>query len=254
MDLGLTGRVAFVTGGSGGIGAAISRSLAAEGARVGIGFHTRKDDADRLVAEIGAAGGAAMPVAHDLADSSSSQRAVDGILGAWGRLDILVTCAWKSAGWPSPDREDTDVSPPDSWREQLGLNVEGTAHAVGAVLRPMKEAGWGRIVMISSGAAEEGQPGLEAYAAAKAALHALNRSLARGLGRAGILSNVVMPGFVATERNRRFVPQVAFDQWAAGTPTGRLATAAEVAAVVSFLVSAANGSVTGSALRVMGGM
>ena len=253
MDLGLTDRVAFVTGGSGGIGAAVCQRLAAEGARVAIGFQSSREHALRLVEEIAAAGGTAMAVEHDLADGTSPSRSVETITGAWSRLDVLVTCAWKSAGWPSPDREDTDLAGAESWREQLGLNVEGTAAVVQAVVGPMKQSGWGRIVMISSGAAEEGQPGLESYAAAKAALHAFNRSLARGLGRAGILSNVVMPGFVKTERNARFIPQVAFDQWASTTPTGRLPTCEEVATVVGFLASGANGSTTGTAIRVTGG-
>jgi len=118
----------------------------------------------------------------------------------------------------------------------------------------MKGQGWGRIVFISSGAAEEGQPGLEAYAAAKAALHGFARSLARGLGRDGILANVVMPGLVATERNRREVPASVLEQWASMTPTGRLATEDDVARVVAFLASDANRSATGCALRVSGGL
>jgi NAD(P)-dependent dehydrogenase (short-subunit alcohol dehydrogenase family) len=253
MDLGLTDKVAFVTGGSSGVGTAVARSLATEGARVAVGFHTGRAEVERLVAELRAAGAPAMAVPHDLADPASSQAAVDAIVEAWGRLDVLVSCAWTPAGWPSPDRLDTELSPAAAWREQLGC-AEGTAQAAQAAIVAMKAGGWGRIVLISSGAAEEGVPGLEAYAAAKASLHALNRSLARGLGRAGILSNVVMPGFVMTERNRQFVPPAAFEQWAGMTPTGRLATVDEVAAIVTFLASAANGSVTGAAVRVSGGL
>lgn len=123
-----------------------------------------------------------------------------------------------------------------------------------SVLPAMKRGGWGRIVLISSGAAEDGQPGLEAYAAAKAALHGLNRSLALGLGRAGILSNVVMPGFVETERNRQWVPRFAFEQPASATPTGRLATTEDIASAVTFLAWDANRSITGEAVRVTGGL
>ena len=138
MDLGLTDRVAFVTGGSGGIGAAVCRRLAAEGASVAISFQSSRERALGLVEEIVAAGGTAMAVEHDLADATSPSRAVETITGAWGRLDVLVTCAWKSAGWPSPDREDIDLAGTESWREQLGLNVEGTAAAVQAVVGLMK--------------------------------------------------------------------------------------------------------------------
>jgi 3-oxoacyl-[acyl-carrier protein] reductase len=250
MDLGLSDRVALVTGGSGGIGAAVVRCLASEGARVAIGYHDGEERAARLGAELPGS----MTVAHDLVDPESGSRLVEAVLGAWGRLDALVTCAWKPAGWPSPDRDAVRLSPPGDWRDQLGLNVEGTARTVQAVVGPMAEAGWGRIVMISSGAADDGQPGLEAYAAAKSALHAFNRSLARGLGRRGILSNVVLPGFVAHDRNRAFIPAAAFEQWASTTATGRLSTAEDVAAVVTFLVSAANGSTTGSVVRVTAGL
>jgi len=205
-----------------------------------------------LVAEIEAAGGAAVSVAHDLRDPSSIQAGVDTAVQTWGRLDVLVTSAWVHPAWPEQAR--SDPSSPEVWQEQLRVNTEGTAHAVRAALPHMRGQGWGRIVFISSGAAEEGQPGLEAYAAAKAALHGFARSLARGLGRDGILANVVMPGLVATDRNRREVPAAVLEQWASMTPTGRLATEDDVARVVAFLASDANRSATGCALRVTGGL
>ncbi len=254
MNLGLEDRVAWVTGASGGIGAAVARALGAEGTRVAVGFHHDAETAQAVVGAILKGGGQAFPVECDMADASAAVRVVDSILTRWARLDVLVACAWQSGGWPNPDREDIAISADEDWRVQLEANVGGTAHAVRAVLPAMKRGGWGRIVLISSGAAEDGQPGLEAYAAAKAALHGLNRSLALGLGRAGILSNVVMPGFVETDRNRRFVPRFAFDQRAAATPTGRLATTQEIASVVTFLASDVNRSVTGEAVRVTGGM
>ena len=252
MDFGLQSRVALVTGASGGIGGAIARALAAEGARIAAGYHSRRDRADRLVEEIESAGGAAVPVAHDLRDPSTIQAGVDVAVRTWGRLDVLVTSAWVHPAWPDQPR--SGPSSPEVWQEQLRVNTEGTAHAVRAALPQMKGQGWGRIVFISSGAAEEGQPGLEAYAAAKAALHGFARSLARGLGRDGILANVVMPGLVATERNLREVPAAVLEQWASMTPTGRLATEEDVARVVAFLASDANGSATGCVLRVSGGM
>ena len=251
MDLGLSGRVAWVTGGSGGIGSAVVRALAAEGALVGVGYHEHRESAQLVVEAIGAR---AMAVPHDMAEPASAGRAAKLLLDTWGHLDILVTCAWQSVGWPNPDREDIAISPPEHWRQELGLNVEGAADAVRATLGPMKHGGWGRIVLISSGAAEDGQPGLEAYAAAKASLHAFNRSLAVGLGRAGILCNVVMAGFVETERNRNFIPRLAFEQRASLTPTGRLATVEDIASAVVFLASDANRSMTGAALRVTGGL
>jgi 3-oxoacyl-[acyl-carrier protein] reductase len=107
-------------------------------------------------------------------------------------------------------------------------------------------------VLLSSGAAD-GAPGLEHYAAAKAALRGISRSLAASTGPAGILTNVVMPGLVATARHRATIPAEALQQWAAQTPTRRLATEDDVARVVTFLASAANTSITGTEIRVDGG-
>ena len=253
MDLGLTEKVALVTGASGGIGAAIARALAAEGARVALGYHAAQDAADRLAAEIGQAGGAALPVRHDLADPLSIRAVVDTIIRTWGGLDVLVASAWVSPGWAAPDAP-AEATPAVVWQEQLRANVEGTAYTIQAALPSMRARRWGRIVLLSSGAAEDGSPGLEAYGAAKAALLGLARSLARSAGGAGILTNVVMPGLIATQRHRQTIPAAALEQIAAATPIKRLATEAEVARVVVFLASEANGSVTGTAIRVSGGL
>jgi NAD(P)-dependent dehydrogenase (short-subunit alcohol dehydrogenase family) len=244
MDLGLRDRVALVTGASGGIGAAIARSLAAEGARVALGCHTGLDRAQQVAEQIGTA----MVVGHDLADPATIRAAADTVMRTWGRLDILVASAWATAGWAPPDHP-AEATPVSAWQEQMRVNAEGTAFTVQAVLPQMRAAGWGRIVLLSSGAAD-GAPGLEQYAAAKAALHGLARSLARSAGQAGILTNVVMPGLVPTERHRRTIPQPVLDQVAAASPTGRLATEEDIAQLVSFLASAANNSVTGAEIHV----
>jgi 3-oxoacyl-[acyl-carrier protein] reductase len=252
MDLGLVDKIALVTGGSGGIGAAVARCLAREGARVAIGYHGGREAADRLASDIERSRGTALVVQHDLREPDSIRAAVHAVAEAWGGPEVLVTCAWVHPGWPA-QQPPVDPSPPDVWQQQLRGNVEGTARSVDAVLPHMKERGWGRIVLLSSGAAEDGQPGLEAYAGAKAALHGFARSLAQGLGPLNILTNVVMPGFIATERNRRVVPPGVLEHWASLTPTRRLATEDEVARVATFLASPANGSVTGAAIRVSGG-
>jgi NAD(P)-dependent dehydrogenase (short-subunit alcohol dehydrogenase family) len=254
MDLGLRDRVALVTGASGGIGGAIARALAGEGARVAIGYHSSRDAAGRLAEEIGALGGRAMTVEHDLAEPATITAGVDDVVGRWGRLDVLVTSAWVHPDWPNQQGPVTDPAPIEMWRQQLRANVEGTVATVNAAMPHLRTNGWGRIVLISSGAAEDGSPGREAYAGAKAALHGLGRSLSRGVAGAGILTNVVMPGFVPTERNRRMVPAPVLERFASMTPTGRLATEDEVARVVTFLASEANGSVNGVAVRVSGGL
>src|SRR5579859_773327 len=188
--------------------------------------------------------GTAMILPHSLADPATSQAAAEAIMRTWGRLDVLVTSAWASPGWAPPDHP-AEATPASAWQDQMRINAEGTAYTVQAVLAPMRAAGWGRIVLLSSGAAD-GAPGLEQYAAAKAALHGLARSLARSAGKAGILANIVMPGLIPTERNRQRIPQPALDQIAAATPTGRLATEDDVARLVTFLASAANTAITGA--------
>jgi 3-oxoacyl-[acyl-carrier protein] reductase len=258
MDLGLTGRVALVTGASGGIGAAIARAFLREGAHVALGYHSAPERARRLADEASAAhqfgevgGGRAIVVRHDLADPASARGAVEQTVAEWGRLDALVTSAWVAPGWLPPQTPAESV-PAASWQEQLRVNVEGTAATIQAALPPMRDQRWGRIVLLSSGAAD-GAPGLEHYAAAKAALRGISRSLAVSAGPDGILTNVVMPGLVPTERHRRDIPATVLDQMAALTPTGRLATEDDVAAVTVFLASAANASTTGEEIRIDGG-
>jgi NAD(P)-dependent dehydrogenase (short-subunit alcohol dehydrogenase family) len=251
MDLGLAGRVALVTGASGGIGAAIARTFAAEGARVALGYHTAKDQAQRLAGEIDQSGSQALLIQHELTEPHSIRAGVELVVGAWGRLDALVASAWATPGWLAPDTPAESV-PDQAWQQQLRVNVEGTASAIRAVLPRMRAQRWGRIVLLSSGAAD-GAPGLEHYAAAKAALRGISRSLAGSAGPAGILTNVVMPGLVPTARQRRTIPAHALEHLAAQTPTRRLATEDDVARVVVFLASAANASVTGTEIRVDGG-
>jgi 3-oxoacyl-[acyl-carrier protein] reductase len=254
MDLGLADQIALVTGASGAIGAAIARALAAEGTRVALGCHSGRDAAEQVLADIERAGGAGLIVRHDLNDPASIDAAVDTIIRRWGGLDVLVASAWVQPAWPAPRDGGVEPSPPEVWQEQLRTNTEGTARCIHAVLPVMKARGGGRIVLVSSGAAEDGAPGLEAYAAAKAALHGLNRSLAHGLGRAGILTNVVMPGFIATGRHRQIMPAAVVEHLASLSPTGRLATEDEVARAVVFLAAPANRSVTGATIRVGSGL
>lgn len=251
VDLELAGRVALVTGASGGIGTAIARAFAREGANVALGYHTTKDQAQRLAEQIAKDGGHTLVVHHDLADPHSIQAAVELVVGTWGRLDALVASAWAAPGWLPPDTP-AEAVPAHAWQEQLRINVEGTAATIQAVLPQMRTQHWGRIVLLSSGAAD-GAPGLEHYAAAKAALRGISRSLAASAGPAGILTNVVMPGLIPTEKHRRSIPAQALEQWAAQTPTGRLATEDDVARVAVFFASAANASTTGTEIRVDGG-
>jgi 3-oxoacyl-[acyl-carrier protein] reductase len=252
MDLGLNGRVAFVTGATGGIGAVVARTLAEEGAKVAVGYHAGKGEADRLVAVIEQDGGAAMPVAHDLRDAESIRAGVEAVVARWGSLDALVACAWESPAWAPPDRL-AETTPVAEWQAQLRTNAEGTAYTLQAVLPHMRERGFGRIVLLSSGAAR-GAPGMEPYAAAKAAVHGLNRSLAQSAGPAGVLVNVVMPGLVPTPQHLQAIPAEVLAHIAGQTPTRRLSTEQDVARLVTFLASPANGNTTGAEIPVSGGL
>jgi NAD(P)-dependent dehydrogenase (short-subunit alcohol dehydrogenase family) len=253
MQLGLTNKVALVTGASRGIGAACAGTLAAEGVRVAVGYHADQSAADQVVAAIASAGGQAQTVQLDLTLPQTITAAIASIEQRWGGVDVLVACAWITPGWAPPEAA-LESTPAAAWQTQLRGNVEGTVATIQAVLPHMRASGWGRIVLISSGAAEDGSPGLEHYGAAKSALHGLSRGLARSAGPAGILINVVVPGLIATARHRQFIPAEVLEQVAANTPIRRLASEDDVAHLVTFLASACNGAVTGSEVRVSGGL
>jgi NAD(P)-dependent dehydrogenase (short-subunit alcohol dehydrogenase family) len=153
MDLGLTDRVVLVTGASGAIGAAMARTFAVEGARVALGYHTARDQADQLADEIERTGGHSLVVRHDLADPDSARAAVDRVSQTWGRLDVLAAGAWASPEWLPPDTPPESV-PEQTWQVQVRTNVEGTASMIRAALPQMRAGGWGRIVLLSSGAAD----------------------------------------------------------------------------------------------------
>src|SRR5262249_35144868 len=165
MDLGLADQVAFVTGASGGIGAAIARALAAEGARVALGYHSGEGAVAQVLADIERSGGAGLIVRPDLNDPASSDAAVDTTIRRGGGLAVRAASAWVQPAWPAPRGGGVEPSPPQVWQEQLRTNTEGTARCIQAVLPVMEARGGGRVVLISSGAAEEGAPRLAAHAA-----------------------------------------------------------------------------------------
>jgi 3-oxoacyl-[acyl-carrier protein] reductase len=252
MDLGLQNRVVVVTGSSAGIGRATALAFGREGARVGITYRshaTQAEETARLVIE---AGGQAVVVPYDLASEETMIRAVETIVQQWGSIDVLVNNAVQWGSLEDMGKRFEDV-PMSSWKPMLDLSLAGVYHTLQHVVPLMRARGWGRIVNISSNVAEDGLPGAGAYAAAKAGLHGLTRVLARELGPAGILSNVVMPGFTLTERNRDLFPQQMQEAVAKQTPTGRLTRPEDVAALIVFLGSAANGHVNGEAIRCTGG-
>ncbi|HWF54087.1 MAG TPA: SDR family oxidoreductase [Solirubrobacteraceae bacterium] len=242
MDLGLTGRKVFVTGGARGIGAAICREFAAEGAEVYVGYLS-SSAGDELAAEIG---GTAVQL--DVADPESASRAIEGA----GTLDVLVN----NAGLD--DMAFFTEYTPERWRPQLAVNLEGVLNCTLAALPPMQQAGYGRIVNVSSEAGRLGSKRGSVYAAAKAGVIAFTKSIARENARFGITANNILPGPIETpmlELNRRGPRgDEVVAAMAGATLLRRIGEPEEVAGAVVFLASARAAYITGETLGVSGGM
>jgi 3-oxoacyl-[acyl-carrier protein] reductase len=248
MDLGLQGRRVLVTGASGRIGRATAGAFAAEGARVAVGYHRDEAGARAVAAEVGWAGGEAMPVRVDLGDEESVHAAVGVVHEAFGGIDVLVNNAVAWPPFPEPG-ELFETVPAGRMRRSLEANLLGPYLLSRAVAAGMRERGWGRIVHVSSGLAVDGMAGSAPYTTPKAGLHGLARTMSRELAGSGVLTNVVMAGFVPGDRD---LPAQVLDRAVAAAATGRVSTAGEVARVVVFLCSAANGNVTGELIRADG--
>jgi 3-oxoacyl-[acyl-carrier protein] reductase len=245
METGLAGKVAIVTGGSGGIGFASARALAAEGARVVLG-DLNADAVAASAAELGT--DVASAVAVDISRPDDAQRLVDTALERFGRLDVLVA----SAGIYRATR--VDELPAEEWDLLLAVNLRGVFLTAQAALRVLVPQRSGRIVTIGSLAGQVG--GLAssaAYAASKGGVIALTKSLARYAGPHGVTANCVNPGIIDSPMTAGWSPEE-IARLTAGTPLGRLGTTDEVAAVVLFLASDAASFVHGAHVDVNGGI
>jgi NAD(P)-dependent dehydrogenase (short-subunit alcohol dehydrogenase family) len=255
MDMGLQNRVVFVTGSSSGIGRASAIAFGREGAKVVVSYQNNRRGAEETAVMVSEEGGEPLVVPYDLADDDSIRSAVETIIEHWGAVHVLVNNAVQRDSMGSP-REGLpfEREPQKQWRSMIRGSLEGPYLTIQTVLPSMRSERWGRIVNISSGLAERGRPGVGAYAAAKAGLHGLSRTLARELAADGILTNVVMPGITLTEMAAKNIPSEIMEQVAAQTPTGRLSVPEDVASLIVYLCSGANGHINGEIIRVTGGL
>ncbi|MCO1658160.1 SDR family NAD(P)-dependent oxidoreductase [Pseudonocardia humida] len=240
----LTGRVALVTGGSRGIGAAIALRLAADGADVAITYLTADDRAAAVVAAIERTGRRGLALRADSADTAAVARAVDDTAARLGRLDVLVNNAGVFPYGPFEEvgRDELD--------RVLAIHVGAAFTAAQAASRHMGPGG--RIISIGSNLAERaGQPGIALYSMSKAALTGLSRGLAHDLGPRGITVNVVHPGSTDTDMNPADGPDA--DAQRARTALGAFQTADDVAATVAHLAGEGGRTITGAALLVDSG-
>jgi 3-oxoacyl-[acyl-carrier protein] reductase len=248
MDLELAGKVVLVTGASSGIGRATARSFGAEGAYVAVGYHTDADGAATTVEQVESAGGRAAPLQLDLGDPASVEAAARRVARDWSTVDVLVNNAVEWPGFPAAG-ELFETTPPERMRRSLRANLEGPYLLSRAVVGGMRRNGWGRIVHVSTGLVEDGHPASSAYVTPKAGLHGLNRVMSRELAAAGILTNVVMAGFVPAGKR---LPDQVLRAASDAAATGRVSQASEVADLVVFLCSARNTNITGQAIRADG--
>ena len=240
-------RVAVVTGGSRGIGAATCRALAADGWKVAVGYRTGKDDADAVVAGISSAGGSAIAVPLDVSDEASVDAAfattvaefgpVTGLVNNAGMLQDGLTVKYKT----------------ETFEKVMATNATGPFICIRAALRTMMRARFGRIVNVASAVALRGNPAQAAYTASKSALTGMTRSIAHEVGGRGITVNAVAPGLVDTEIISDLSDEHR-DRLSGVTPVGRMAHPEEIASVIRFLMSDDASYVNGAIIPIDGGL
>ena len=257
----LRGRVAFVTGGTRGIGAAISKSLVSQGATVAAGYGRNTEQAQKFLAELSTASDGAEISVHqgDVASADDCRRTIQEVIDTHGRLDILINNAGITI-----DKTVAKMTP-DEWNKVIAVNLSGAFFLAQAALAHMLERGSGRIVMVSSVIGETGAIGQANYAASKAGLFGLTKTLAREAcfqkGCAGKLTetgigvtvNAITPGYVATEMVES-IPEKVRQRLLDQIPLKRFGKAEEVARAVIYLVSSDGDYITGEELSLNGGL
>jgi 3-oxoacyl-[acyl-carrier protein] reductase len=243
-------KVCLVTGASTGIGAAVARALGGHGASVAVHYHRSADQAERVVKDIHAGGGRAVPLQGDVGDPAVAGRLVADTVAAFGRLDVLIN----NAGGPQRRCEFVDTS--DAFYDELmNLNFRSVFATCRAAVPGFRRQGSGTIINTTSVAARHGGgPGALVYAAAKAAVSNLTRGLARELAPHRIRVNAISPGVVLTPIHERLSPPAIMEAFVRQVPMGRAAAAEECVGAFLFLASERLSSyITGQVLEVNGG-
>jgi 3-oxoacyl-[acyl-carrier protein] reductase len=246
MDLGLQGRIALVTGGSQGIGAAVCRELARQGCDVALTFVGEAKQADPVLRDITGMGRRAMALVADSSKTDQTEAVFERVLAEFGGLDILVCNAGIT-------RDGTIWNLTDAaWDDVIAVNLRGYFTFARAAARHFKDQKRGRIVNITSINGQRGKFGQANYAAAKGGVNTLTRTLARELGKFGTTVNAVAPGMVETEMAAALAPEYR-NKAVTETVLGRLAAPEDIAHMVAFLGSDYAKHVTGQVINVDGG-
>lgn len=243
----LQGKVAIVTGGGRGIGAATAKLLASRGAKVVVNYFSNSESAEGVVSEIKAAGGDAIALQADVRDAAQISKLVEGATSTYGRIDILVSNAnmsfamkpFVAMSW-------------EEFSEKLNDEMKAAFETTKAVVPTMIEQKYGRIIYISSGLGKNPGPNFIAHGTAKGALDSFSRYIAQELGQHGITANVVAPGLTETDATAH-QPAEGKKYMAALTPLQRIAQPEDIASVVAFFASDESGFMTGTYAPVNGG-
>lgn len=240
-------RFVLVTGASRGIGAATAQAFAAEGDRVAVHYGSSPEAAEAVLEDLPGSGHVLAQA--DLGDPVAIQKMVEGVAGAFGRIDVLVNNA--GVYEPHPIRQTSYDEWQAAWATTLGVNLLGAANVTWCAVQHMSRGG--RIINVSSRGAFRGEPNQPAYGASKAALVSLSQSLARSLGPEGIAVTTIAPGWTTTDMAADALAGDGYDRRRLESPLERVASPAEVAAAITYLASPLAEFATGTVLDFNGG-